>query len=117
MDYHDKTATTSDVDVFFGLVGEESDLRWLSAIKEGGLLIGVPGGVAERVETAAAVRGVRTTNILVEPDRVGLLGLVELVEAKQLRVQVEQTFPLDDVAKAHELGESGRVSGKLVLTI
>ncbi|WP_344310813.1 NADP-dependent oxidoreductase [Fodinicola feengrottensis] len=117
IDYHDKTATTSDVDVFFGLVGEESDLRWLSAIKEGGLLIGVPGGVAERVETAAAVRGVRTTNILVEPDRVGLLGLVELVEAKQLRVQVEQTFPLDDVAKAHELGESGRVSGKLVLTI
>lgn len=117
IDYHDQTATTSDVDVFFGLAGEKSDLRWLPAIKEGGLLIGVPGGVGDAVQTAAAARGVRTTGMLVEPDRVGLLGLVELIEAKQLRVHVEQTFSLDDAAKAHELGESGRVSGKLVLTI
>ncbi|GLY35529.1 NADPH:quinone reductase [Amycolatopsis sp. NBRC 101858] len=117
IDYHDATATTSDVDVYFGLVGEESDLRWLPAIKEGGLLIGVPSGVADRVEKAAAARKVRTERILVEPDRGGLTGLVELIEAGQLKVRVEQTFPLEDAAKAHELGESGRVSGKLVLTV
>ncbi|RSD19349.1 NADP-dependent oxidoreductase [Amycolatopsis eburnea] len=115
IDYHDETATTSDVDVYFGLVGEESDLRWLPAIKEGGLLIGVPSGVADRVEKAAAERKVRTERILVEPDRGGLTGLVELIEAGQLKVRVERTFPLEDVAEAHELGETGRVSGKLVL--
>jgi NADPH:quinone reductase-like Zn-dependent oxidoreductase len=49
-------------------------------------------------------------------DRGGLTGLVELIEAGQLKVRVEQTFPLEDAAKAHELGESGRVSGKLMLT-
>ncbi len=117
IDYHDENATASDVDVYFGLVGEESDLRWLPAIKAGGLLIGVPSGVADRVEKAAAAREVRTSRILVEPDRGGLTGLVELIEAGQLKVRVEQTFPLEDVAKAHELGESGRVSGKLVLTL
>jgi NADPH:quinone reductase-like Zn-dependent oxidoreductase len=117
IDYHDAHATTSDVDVYFGLVGEESDLRWLPAINEGGLLIGVPSGVADRVEKAAAARKVRTERILVEPDRGGLTGLVELIEAGQLKVRVEQTFPLEDAAKAHELGESGRVSGKLVLTV
>jgi NADPH:quinone reductase-like Zn-dependent oxidoreductase len=105
------------VDVYFGLVGEDSDLRRLPAIKEGGLLIGVPSGVGDRVEKAAAARKVRTERILVEPDRGGLTGLVELVEAGQLKVRVEQTFPLEDAAKAHELGESGRVSGKLVLTV
>ncbi|MCR6484353.1 NADP-dependent oxidoreductase [Amycolatopsis sp. OK19-0408] len=115
IDYHDTEARTSDVDVYFGLVGEESDLRWLPAIKEGGLLIGVPSGVADRVEKAAEARKVRTERILVEPDRGGLTGLVELIEAGQLKVRVEQTFPLADAAKAHELGESGRVSGKLVL--
>ena len=52
-----------------------------------------------------------------EPDRGGLTGLVELIEAGQLKVRVEQTFPLEDAAKAHELGEAGRVSGKLVLTV
>ncbi|MEU0792315.1 NADP-dependent oxidoreductase [Amycolatopsis sp. NPDC005961] len=117
IDYHDKTVTTSDVDVYFGLVGEESDLRWLPAIKEGGLLIAVPSGVADRVEKAAAARKVRTERILVEPDCGGLTGLVELIETGQLKVRVEQTFPLEDAAKAHELGESGRVSGKLVLTV
>ncbi|WP_103351233.1 NADP-dependent oxidoreductase [Amycolatopsis sp. CA-128772] len=117
IDYHDESATASDVDVYFGLVGEESDLRWLPAIKEGGLLIGVPSGVADNVEKAAAERNVRTKRILVEPDRGGLTGLVELIEAGQLQVRVEQTFPLEDAAKAHELGESGRVSGKLVLTV
>ncbi|WP_086841452.1 NADP-dependent oxidoreductase [Amycolatopsis kentuckyensis] len=117
IDYHDPAARTSDVDVYFGLVGEESDLRWLPAINEGGLLIGVPSGVADRVEKAAEARNVRTKRILVEPDRGGLTGLAELVEAGQLKVRVEQTFPLEDVAKAHELGESGRVSGKLVLTV
>ncbi|WP_410618307.1 NADP-dependent oxidoreductase [Amycolatopsis sp. cmx-8-4] len=117
IDYHDEAATASDVDVYFGLVGEESDLRWLPAIKEGGLLIGVPSGVGDRVEKAAAERKVRTERILVEPDRGGLTGLVELIEAGQLKVRVEQTFPLEDVAKAHELGESGRVAGKLVLTV
>ncbi|MEV7037277.1 NADP-dependent oxidoreductase [Amycolatopsis sp. NPDC051061] len=117
IDYHDANATTSDVDVYFGLVGEDSDLRWLPAIKEGGLLIGVPGGVADRVARKAAESRVRTERILVEPDRGGLTGLVELIEAGQLKVRVEQTFPLEDAAKAHELGESGRVSGKLVLTV
>jgi NADPH:quinone reductase-like Zn-dependent oxidoreductase len=117
IDYHDETATASDVDVYFGLVGEDSDLRWLPAIKEGGLLIGVPSGVGDRVEKAAAERNVRTSRILVEPDRGGLTGLVGLIEAGRLKVRVEQTFPLEDAAKAHELGESGRVSGKLVLTV
>ncbi|MGK3200797.1 NADP-dependent oxidoreductase [Amycolatopsis sp. MEPSY49] len=117
IDYHDENTTTSDVDVYFGLVGEDSDLRWLPSIKEGGLLIGVPSGVGDRVEKAAAERKVRTSRILVEPDRGGLTGLVDLIEAGQLKVRVEQTFPLEDAAKAHELGESGRVSGKLVLTV
>ncbi len=117
IDYHDEAATASDVDVYFGLVGEESDLRWLPAIKEDGLLIGVPSGVGDRVEKAAEARKVHVRRMLVEPDRGGLTGLVELIEAGQLQVRVEQTFPLEDAAKAHELGESGRVSGKLVLTV
>jgi NADPH:quinone reductase-like Zn-dependent oxidoreductase len=39
-----------------------------------------------------------------------------LVEADKLKVVVEQTFPLADAGKAHEVGEAGRVVGKLVLT-
>ncbi|WP_410600129.1 NADP-dependent oxidoreductase [Amycolatopsis sp. lyj-90] len=117
IDYHDETATASDVDVVFGLVGEQSDLRWLDAVKPGGLLIAVPGGVSEAVAAKAEKLGVRTSGMLAEPDQLGLLALTELIEKGELRVHVEQTFPLEDVAKAHEVGEGGRVTGKLVLTV
>jgi NADPH:quinone reductase-like Zn-dependent oxidoreductase len=116
IDYTDESATASDLDVVYGLVGEKSDLRWLPSIKRGGLIVPVPGGAAESVVAKAKELGVRCSPMLVEPDQVGLLGLVELFEAGKLRVHVEQTFPLEDVAKAHELGEGGRVTGKIVLT-
>jgi NADPH:quinone reductase-like Zn-dependent oxidoreductase len=116
IDYRDESATATDIDIFLGLVGEESDLRWLPSLNSGGLLVSVPGGVGERAAADAAQRGVRAAGILVEPDQIGLLGLVELIEAGQLTVHVDQAFPLEDVAKAHEVGEAGRVTGKLVLT-
>jgi NADPH:quinone reductase-like Zn-dependent oxidoreductase len=117
LDYRDENVTTSDVDVHVGLVGEKSDLRWLPAVKEGGLVISVPSGVAPSVHAEAEKRGVRTTPLLVEPDQIGLLALLELAEQGKLKVQVAQTFPLDEVAKAHELGETGRTTGKIVLTV
>jgi NADPH:quinone reductase-like Zn-dependent oxidoreductase len=116
LDYRDADATAADLDVVFGLVGEASDLRWLPSIKRGGLIISVPSGSAGSVDAEAAKLGVRTSPILVEPDQLGLYGLTALIEAGKLRVHVDQTFPLEDVAKAHELGEAGRVTGKLVLT-
>ncbi|WP_414941583.1 zinc-binding dehydrogenase [Amycolatopsis sp. cmx-11-51] len=49
-----------------------------------------------------------------EPDQFGLLALTELIEKGDVRVHVDQTFPLEDVTKAHDVG---RVTGKLVLTV
>ena len=117
IDYRDPAASASDVDVLLGLVSQESTLRWLPAVKPGGIVVGVAGASVDEIVAAAGERGVRAKPVLVEPDRIGLNALVELIEAGKLRVHVEQTFPLEDVGKAHELGESGRVTGKLVLTV
>ena len=57
------------------------------------------------------------TGILVHPDRTGLEALAALFEAGQLKVTVEQTFPLEQAAQAHQWGETGRTQGKLVLTV
>jgi NADPH:quinone reductase-like Zn-dependent oxidoreductase len=116
IDYHDTNATAEDVDVVLGLVGEQSDLRWITSLKPGGILVAVPSGAGEAVGAKAAELGVRLSPMLVEPDQVGLLGLTTLIEAGRLRVHVDQTFPLEEVAKAHELGEGGRVTGTIVLT-
>ncbi|WP_374227421.1 zinc-binding dehydrogenase [Streptomyces sp. AC512_CC834] len=34
-----------------------------------------------------------------------------------MRASVERTFPLAEAARAHELGERGRTTGKLVLVV
>jgi NADPH:quinone reductase-like Zn-dependent oxidoreductase len=39
------------------------------------------------------------------------------VDEGALRVHVERTFPLEEAGRAHELGETGRTTGKLVLTL
>jgi NADPH:quinone reductase-like Zn-dependent oxidoreductase len=117
IDYRDQHSTTSGIDVYLGLVGADSDLRWLPSIKQGGQLIAVPSGVDDRVRAEAAERAVRTSSILVEPDRVGLNGLTRLIDAGQLKVRVAHTFPLDQVVQAHQLIESGRAHGKVVLIV
>jgi NADPH:quinone reductase-like Zn-dependent oxidoreductase len=106
-----------DADVVLDLVGGETGLRALPALRDGGLLIAVPSSSDLEPLREAAGDRVRVTGILVEPDRAGLEALAALVQAGELRVHVERTFPLEEAAAAHEAGETGRTQGKLVLTI
>ena len=43
--------------------------------------------------------------------------IAELVAAGDVRVEIAETLPLSEVARAHELSESGHVRGKIVLTV
>jgi NADPH:quinone reductase-like Zn-dependent oxidoreductase len=107
----------SDLDLVIDLVGgADYGLRSLETLREGALLIAVPGGVCDEVAAAARRQSKRATGILVEPDHAGLEALAELVDRGRLQVAVEQSFPLAQAAQAHERLESGRAQGKLVLT-
>jgi NADPH:quinone reductase-like Zn-dependent oxidoreductase len=106
-----------DADVVLDLVGGETGLEALPALRDGGLFIAVPSSSDLEALREAAGGRVRVTGILVEPDRAGLEAIADLVAAGALRVHVAQTFPLEEAARAHELGETGRTQGKLVLTV
>ncbi|MDR7303051.1 NADP-dependent oxidoreductase [Haloactinomyces albus] len=54
--------------------------------------------------------------VFVHPDSQQLTWLGELADNGQLRVEVQQTFPLEQAAAAHRVLEDGHVRGKLVLT-
>jgi len=41
----------------------------------------------------------------------------DLVESEKFSLRVGHAFPLVDIAKAHRVGEAGRVRGKLALLI
>ncbi|MFF5444873.1 NADP-dependent oxidoreductase [Streptomyces sp. NPDC012888] len=103
----------SDVDVVLDGLGGETAERSLSVLRPGGHLITLPGPD----DVPAAPEGVRADWVLVEPDQVGLREIAGLVARGQLKPLVEAVLPLGDAAKAHELGERGRTTGKIVLTV
>jgi NADPH:quinone reductase-like Zn-dependent oxidoreductase len=97
------------------LVGGSRDL--VRTLASGGLFVSVPSAAPDDLAPDVAARGARFTKFLVEPDHEGLFALSQLVEDGDLRVDVSATFPLEDAAKAHAQGETGRTTGKIVLTV
>ena len=113
-------AAAADVDVVIDLVGDAHDqtsTRSLKALRPGGLLVAVPAGVSPELAAAAQAAGRRVTPYLVEPDGAALATIADLIDAGEVAVEVQETFPLDQAGAAHTRGEAGRTRGKLVLTI
>ena len=61
--------------------------------------------------------GVRTEAIQVEPDHHAMPQAAALAKARKLRAEIDSVFSPEDAAKAHERGYTGRVTGKIVLTV
>lgn len=55
--------------------------------------------------------------VFVRPDREGLEALARLADDGKLRVEVAETYPLDQIADAHRLSEEGHVRGKVAITV
>ncbi|WP_116214157.1 NADP-dependent oxidoreductase [Streptomyces olivoreticuli] len=105
-----------DVDTVLEAISGDYPTRSLRTLRPGGILVSLLP-LADGVREEARERGVRATRMMVEPDLAGLRALTELVETGRLRTEIAAALPLADAAKAHELGETGRTSGKIVLTV
>jgi NADPH:quinone reductase-like Zn-dependent oxidoreductase len=82
----------------------------------GGEALAATGAAAGRV-VSIAQPGEGHLYHYVRPDGSQLDGIARLVDEGRLRPHVQETFPLEDAAAAHEVLEGGHVRGKLVLTI
>jgi NADPH:quinone reductase-like Zn-dependent oxidoreductase len=112
----DFTRAVRGVDVVVDLVGGGYGLRSLDCLRPGGLLLGAaldPGVTTED----AARRGLRYRWIGAPTTRRPLVVVRDLVDAGRLHVHVEQTYALEDLPAAHARSDSGRVTGKLVITL
>ncbi|MBB6345915.1 NADP-dependent oxidoreductase [Nonomuraea muscovyensis] len=111
----DFTAAVEDADVVFDSNAQGAGS--LAVLKPGGVLVSImehgDAELAARVEAA----GRRFAGVSVEPDHVALEAIAELVDAGAIHPHVQETFPLEEAGKAHEVLEAGQVRGKLVLTV
>lgn len=119
IDYHseDFVEAAGQVDVVFDTIGGDYQLRSLRALKPGGTLVSIVPVAAPGLTELAAELGVDVHLMLVESDQAGMHHVAELVESGKLRAEIAATFPLGEAARAHEMGETNRTTGKIVLTV
>jgi NADPH:quinone reductase-like Zn-dependent oxidoreductase len=113
----DFAAVARAVDVVFDLVGGDYGPRSLKALRDGGLLVSAMIGNPGLTESAARAAGRHFAFVQVRPSGEDLAEIAALLADGRLRIHVEATFPFDQVAKAHALGATQRVTGKIVLTL
>ncbi|NGO08050.1 SnoaL-like domain-containing protein [Streptomyces sp. HC44] len=122
IDYHtvDIAEAVKDIDVVLDPVSLDTAARArsLAVLRPGGTLVSILPVPIDPDELAdIAGRGIRYESLLVEADRAGMQAIADLVETGALRAHIAATFPLAEAAKAHTLGETGRTTGKIVLTV
>jgi NADPH:quinone reductase-like Zn-dependent oxidoreductase len=101
-----------DVDVVLDTIGGDTQERSFQTLKKGGFLVST---VAPPSEETAAGFGVKAQMIQSGPNAETLGEIAELVEEGKVKAYVETVLPLSEIKKAHELSESGKTRGKIIL--
>ncbi|GII42098.1 NADP-dependent oxidoreductase [Planotetraspora phitsanulokensis] len=114
----DFAEAVEDVDVVIDTMGGDHGPRSLRTLRRGGVIVSlVLSNTDAGLGAQAEALGVRAESMLVEPDLAALKAIAALVEAGRLRAEIDTVLPLEQAAKAHERGETGRTTGKIVLTV
>jgi NADPH:quinone reductase-like Zn-dependent oxidoreductase len=113
----DFAEAVTGIDVVLDTIGGDYFDRSLRTMNPGGTLVALSYDVDPEMKARAVERDVTADFMLVEPDLGGLTAILALVAEGRLRPVIETTLPLAEAAKAHELGETNRAAGKIVLTV
>jgi NADPH:quinone reductase-like Zn-dependent oxidoreductase len=113
----DFAETVTGVDVVIDAIGGDYFDRSLRTMNPGGTFVALSYDVSSAMKARAAERDVTADFMLVEPDLGGLTAIRALVTDGRLRPVIDTVLPLADAVKAHELGETNRAVGKIVLTV
>lgn len=105
----------ADVDIVLDYVGGDYLERSYNVLKPGGRY--VTSLMMETPQDGAERRGIRSFGLASQPRADYLAKVAELVDTGKLKVFVNRTFPLADVAAAMDFRLKTTAPGKIVLTI
>ena len=101
-----------EVDVVFDTVGGETLDGSFQTLRRGGYLVSIAMPPSnEKAENY----GVDASMIGVQPSSKQLREINQLIAEGKLKTHVATVLPLSEVRKAHQLSESGRTRGKIIL--
>ncbi|MBO9658755.1 MAG: NADP-dependent oxidoreductase [Chitinophagaceae bacterium] len=119
IDYHGYDWKNSDkkFDFILDAIGGTNIDNSLEVAKPGGTLISIPSGLSEEVTSKAKLKNVTGFFFMVESNGDDMKAIAELLGTGKIKSHVSETFPFEEMGKAHEHVESGRTVGKVVVTI
>lgn len=121
IDYTQKdfTQDTKQYDIIFDAVAKESFSRCQNILKPNGIYVTTLPALDTLVQGLLTflVPGKTAKFMLANSSGKDLAFLKNLIEANKLRSIIAKTYPLSELAAAHEESEQGRVVGKLVITV
>lgn len=91
----------------------------LSVLRAGGRLVSIAYPPVDwgATEELARRRDVDAKLVVMSPKPEQLARIAELVATGEVRVEIAEVFPLEQVRRAHELSESGHTRGKIILSL
>ncbi len=109
-----RTEYPDGVDVVFDCVGGEVLQKSTDIVRKGGRLISIVADPAGLGRT-----DIHSDFVFVAPNSSQLTELARMVEQERLKTHLSEVLPfgLEEAKKAHELSESGRTRGKMVLVL
>jgi NADPH:quinone reductase-like Zn-dependent oxidoreductase len=106
--------SVSDADLALDTVGGETTGSLIPTLRVGGILVTIANAPPDE---AARERGASAELVVMSPSADQLAQVADLVAAGEVRVEIADVIPIADVARAHELSETGHVRGKIVLAL
>ncbi len=103
-----------DVDVVFDTIGGDTCERAFQTLKKGGFLV---SAAESQAEEKAKEFGVQGAWLFCQPSAKQLAEINRLIAEGKLKIHIETVLPLTEVKKAHQLSQSGRTRGKIVLQV
>jgi NADPH:quinone reductase-like Zn-dependent oxidoreductase len=103
----------SEVDMVYDTVGGDIQARSWDVIRKGGMLVATVG----IDENAATSHGIIGRSYLLTSNGSRLRDIRELIDAGKVKVMIEREYPLIEAKAAHQLSQTGHVSGKIILRV
>ena len=107
----------TNIDAVMDTMGGEILYRSIALVKPGGKVVCLPSSTKDdpHAIALAAERGVELIWFMMQPEKEVLQLISDLLKDEKLKVEIQQVFPMQEVAQAHQLIESHGVRGKIVL--
>ncbi|MBD2013033.1 NADP-dependent oxidoreductase [Microcoleus sp. FACHB-53] len=103
-----------DVDVVFDTIGGDTQERSFGVLRTGGFLVSIVGAPSQEL---TAQHDVRSAMLPAQPNATQLSEITQLIDAGKVKPFVETVLPLSQARQAHEMSQSGRTRGKIVLQV